>query len=177
MFERHENAVVRRVVSGVNDEGRSMVARDERVPSRVVTEAFTINQIWQTESLPPRIDADDTSNCTVSITPPPAGFVYLVTTFPPDSSWNPAAGYQQALSASGGAQAYVEDDEIAGLHETDTVDIITVLSGELYAVLEEDEVLLRPGESFVQRGTRHSWSNRSDKPATIVAVMMSATRG
>jgi len=160
----------------VDDRGRSVIAEDEQVTSRVQTDAFTINQIWQTDSLPPHVLSDDTSNGAVSITPPPHGFVYLVTTFPPDSSWDPTAGYRDALAASGGGDAFVENEEIAGLHETDTVDIITVIAGEIVAVVEEGEVALRPGDSFVQRGTRHTWSNRSDQPCTIVAVMMSATR-
>lgn len=176
MAGEHLTRTARRVVAGTDTKGRSTVTSDGVTAARAATDAFTINQIWQVDALPPRVDAEDGSAGAVSITPPPGGFVYLVTTFPPDRDWDLAAGYKDALAASGGADAHVEDAAIAGLHRTDTVDIVTVLSGEIVAVLEDSEVLLRPGDSFVQRGTRHAWSNRTDKPCTIVAVMAGATR-
>lgn len=163
----------RRVIAGVDDRGKSAVVADGVTPNRVVTDAFTINQIWQTDSLPPHVVAGDSSAGEVSIAPPPAGFVYLVTSFHPDSEWDTAA-YAESLTASGGAAHF--EDEIPGLHQTDTVDIITVVTGELHAVLETGEVLLRPGDSFVQQGTRHAWSVRGDEPATVVALMMTARR-
>lgn len=175
MAGEHLTMRARRVVAGLDADGRSTVVSDGQAQARVATDAFTINQIWQLDALPPRVDVEDASGDGVSITPPAGGFIYLVTTFPPDSEVDLTA-YDDALSASGGAGTGVEDDSIPGLHETDTVDIITVLSGEIYAVLEDGEVLLRPGDSFVQRGTKHAWSNRADKPCTIVAVMMGATR-
>lgn len=176
MAGEHLAVQARRVVSGLGGDGRSTVVEDGDTRARIATEAFTINQIWQVDTLPPRVDAPDMSNGAVSITPPAGGFIHLVTTFPPDSEWDLAAGYKEALAASGGGGAHVEDAAIAGLHETDTVDIVTVISGEIHAVLEDADVLLRPGDSFVQRGTKHTWSNRADRPATIVAVMMGATR-
>ena len=62
------------------------------------------------------------------------------------------------------------------MHVTDTVDVLTVVEGEIYVVLEDTETLLRVGDSVIQRGTNHAWSNRSDRPAVLVATMMSATR-
>ena len=41
--------------------------------------------------------------------------------------------------------------------------------------LDEGETLMRPGDSVVHRGITHAWSNRSDRPATVVSVMISAT--
>ena len=176
MTGKHLSKTARRVVAGVGESGRSMIASDADTTVRVATDAFTINQIWQLNALPPRVLDEDASGSEVTIEPPAGGFIYLVTTFPPDSEWDLEAGYAEALAASGSADAHVDDAGIVGLHETDTVDIITVVSGELYAVLEDGEVCLKPGDSFVQRGTKHAWSNRGDEPATIVAVMAGALR-
>jgi mannose-6-phosphate isomerase-like protein (cupin superfamily) len=172
----HRGVFARRVVSGLDDDGMSAIVSDNHTASHVETDAFTINQIWQVDEMPPHVLADDTSSDQVSIAPPKAGFVYLVTTFPPDASWDFSSGYKDALTASGGTGAHVDDNNIPGLHETDTVDITTVISGEIYAVLESGETCLRAGDSFVQRGTKHTWSNRTDKPCSIVAVMMGAVR-
>jgi mannose-6-phosphate isomerase-like protein (cupin superfamily) len=173
----HLNAEARRVVSGLDRDGRSAIVSDENTTTRLAAEAFTVCDIWQVTGLPTKVAADTTLTSDVVLDPPLAGFTYRVTTFPPDSEWDPAASYQDSLAAMGGAGAHVADDGgIPGLHQTDTVDIITVLSGELHAVLETGEAHLRPGDSFVQRGTKHTWSNRGDVPCTIVAVQMGATR-
>jgi hypothetical protein len=34
-------------------------------------------------------------------------------------------------------------------------------------VLDTEEVALTAGDTVVQRGTNHAWSNRSDKPCRI----------
>lgn len=175
MFDKHTDARVRRVVAGLDAAGRSAIVSDDETPSRVETPGFTINQIWQVDALPVPVTAEDGSQG-VSIAPPRTGFVYLLATFPPDASWDVAAGYGDALAAAGDGGSHVADDTIAGLHETDTVDCVTILFGEIHAVLETGEVLLKAGDSFVQRGTKHTWSNRSDKPCTLVAAMAGARR-
>jgi uncharacterized cupin superfamily protein len=77
----------------------------------------------------------------------------------------------------GGAGALTDSEgDGAGLHQTDTVDIVTILSGELYAVTETGETLLKPGDSLVQRGTVHTWSNRGNVPCTKVALQIGGSR-
>lgn len=176
MAREYTEKRARRVVAGLDENGKSIIIEDSDTEARLITDAFTINQIWQVESIPPNVLVGDTTQDGVSISPPSTGLFYLSTTFPPDCDWNLAEGYKAALETSGDGAAFVDDAGIAGLHQTDTVDIITVISGEIYAVLESSETLLKPGDSFVQRGTKHTWSNRSDKPCTIVAVMMGAVR-
>ena len=87
--------------------------------------------------------------------------------FPPDSAWDPASQYRESLAAIQAGDAIGEDDA-PGMHVTDTLDIVTILSGELYVVLEDCETLLRPGDTVVQRGTKHTWSNRSEEPCVLV---------
>jgi hypothetical protein len=40
--------------------------------------------------------------------------------------------------------------------------------------MESGETLLRAGDTLVQRGTTHAWSNRTGEPATVVSVMIAA---
>jgi quercetin dioxygenase-like cupin family protein len=49
-----------------------------------------------------------------------------------------------------------------------------MMSGEIYAVMEEGEVLLHAGDSLIQRGTNHAWSNRTEQPCIVAFVMVSA---
>jgi quercetin dioxygenase-like cupin family protein len=62
------------------------------------------------------------------------------------------------------------------MHKTGTIDYCVVLSGEIWAVLDESEVLLRAGDVLVQRGTNHAWSNRTGKPCVIAFVLIAAKR-
>ena len=39
-------------------------------------------------------------------------------------------------------------------------------------VLDDSEVLLKAGDTIVQRGTNHAWSNRSDAPCVIAFVLI-----
>ena len=61
-----------------------------------------------------------------------------------------------------------------GFHATDTVDYAICLEGEVWAVLDEGETLMRPGEVLIQRGTYHAWSNRSDRICRMLFVLIDA---
>src|SRR5260370_12197234 len=105
MVGEHLNAQARRVVSGVNEDGRSTIVADGVTASRIATPAFTICDIWVTESLPVRMDQEAASG-EISIHPPKNAFHYRIVTFPPGKEWDLSAGYQQSLLAMGGADTY-----------------------------------------------------------------------
>jgi hypothetical protein len=47
------------------------------------------------------------------------------------------------------------------MHRTRTLDYVIVIEGELALILDDSEVILKPGDVVVQRGTDHAWENRS----------------
>jgi uncharacterized cupin superfamily protein len=90
-------------------------------------------------------------------------------TCPPDRDADIAA-YAAAAEAIYGEGNAGSTSGIPGMHRTQTVDVVTVVSGEIHAVFEQGETLLRVGDSLVVPGTMHAWSNRSDGPATLVST-------
>jgi quercetin dioxygenase-like cupin family protein len=132
--------------------------------------------MWRLKGLPALMSDDDGLGVGVVTLPSAGGLVYRIVTVPPDSDWDKTVGYQDSSGTTAGLVPIEESGGIPGLHVTDTLDIVTVISGELHAVLETGDTLLTPGDTLVQRGTKHAWSNRSDKPATIVALMVDAQR-
>lgn len=61
------------------------------------------------------------------------------------------------------------------VHATPTLDYVTVVSGELWLVMEDGgECRLAAGDAVVQNGTRHAWENRSAVPCTIAATLIGA---
>jgi len=61
-----------------------------------------------------------------------------------------------------------------GFHATDTVDYAICLEGEIWAMLDDAETLMRPGDVLIQRGTYHAWSKRSDRNARMLFVLIDA---
>jgi mannose-6-phosphate isomerase-like protein (cupin superfamily) len=47
-----------------------------------------------------------------------------------------------------------------------------VLKGRITLVLDTQEVDLEAGDTVVQRGSNHAWSNRSSKPCTIAFTLI-----
>jgi len=134
-----------------------------------------VNDLWRVDSLPTHVDELDTLTGEVVLDPPTAGLVFRIATFPPDSEVD-RASYDESISNLHGSDANAHDDNVMGMHITNTFDLDVILEGEIYCVLETGEVLLRPGDSIILRGIKHAWSNRSDKPATMVATMIPAKR-
>ncbi|UKA55193.1 hypothetical protein LFT45_04470 [Arthrobacter sp. FW305-BF8] len=175
MSDKAKDARARRVVFGLDDQNRSTIASDGYTETRLVTEAWTLNHLWEQTSVPSDVLAENTLTEKAANMPPSGGYKFMVTTYAPDSEWDYEAGYRDALAAGGIGDSLVDSD-IPGLHATDTVDIGTIISGELWAISETGETLLRPGDTWVMRGTKHAWQNRGDVPAVAAVIMIGATR-
>jgi mannose-6-phosphate isomerase-like protein (cupin superfamily) len=171
---------MRRVVTGHDANGRSVVLADGESPHRFVLEkagGLVLTELWETRSAPAdNRGAADAAAHERRIEPVNGGTVFRVIEYPPDrerlKSIDPEAHFQ----SMGARAADAATRRHPGMHRTETIDYCIVLSGEIWAVLDEGEVLLRAGDCLVQRGTNHAWSNRSDFPCTIGFVLVSAER-
>ena len=61
-----------------------------------------------------------------------------------------------------------------GMHATDTIDYIVVISGEVVLITESGECVLRAGDVAVDRGVYHGWRNDSGKPARLGIAFVKA---
>ena len=195
---------IRRVVTGHDAAGRSVFITDAPAPhvynrapgSAVVTE------LWETRAMPADNSGnDEVTDHPFRLAPPRNGSVFRIVEYPPDKERLPALASEasgqrgtsivRAHSASEDARKRADDTRPEpgssaraafdrgsprhpGFHKTSSVDYAIVLSGEIYALMDEGEVLLRPGDVLVQRGTNHAWSNRTDEPARLAFVLIVA---
>ncbi|HVA11917.1 MAG TPA: cupin domain-containing protein [Stellaceae bacterium] len=60
------------------------------------------------------------------------------------------------------------------MHRTETIDYVLVLAGEIDMEMDDSSVSLKAGDILIQRGTNHSWINRSDQPARLAFVLIDA---
>jgi mannose-6-phosphate isomerase-like protein (cupin superfamily) len=58
------------------------------------------------------------------------------------------------------------------MHRTESIDYGIVIEGEMTLVLDDSDVLLKPGSVVVQRGTNHAWANRSGKPCRMLFILI-----
>ena len=72
-----------------------------------------------------------------------------------------------AAMGSPGASTYSPRAPHPYMQKTRTLDFCLVLEGEITLVLDTEEVHLNAGDTVVQRGTNHAWSNRSGRPCVI----------
>jgi uncharacterized cupin superfamily protein len=63
------------------------------------------------------------------------------------------------------------------MQKTETLDFCLILEGEITLVLDTEEVQLKAGDTVVQRGANHAWSNRSDRPCVIAFSSHDARNG
>lgn len=170
----------RRVVTGHDADGKSIILRDGSCPVSVSVwhEDMCINDAWRVDRLPTN-NAGFTEPCTkLELEAGPTGNVCRIVQFPPDRLYVAAADAKAGFSDMGetgvGANTGTDDGPHPLMHRTNTIDYIIVVSGEIYAVMERGEVLLKQGDILIQRGTNHAWSNRSDKPCIIAAILNGA---
>lgn len=138
------SGVLRRVVTGHDAQGRSLIARDEAVAaiaSGSGESERSIAEIW----------------ATIAGAVPATGH--------PSSTLGPSASEIRIVEMPPGHRRE--------MHRTDTIDYGVVLAGEVTLLLERGETVLRAGDVVIQRGTLHAWHNRGGVPARMLFVNMS----
>jgi mannose-6-phosphate isomerase-like protein (cupin superfamily) len=168
----------RRVVTGHDANGRSIFVADGPAPTVFDrgAGATAVTELWETAATPASNmgNADPTLGKPQRLPPPKNGSKFRVVEYPPDSRRVAAL---HGVSHDSKSEGYVRDlvnKRHPGFHKTATIDYAIVLSGEIYALMDEGEVLLKAGDVLIQRGTSHAWSNRTEQPCCIAFVLIDA---
>jgi quercetin dioxygenase-like cupin family protein len=151
--------IPRRVVTGYRD-GIATIIEDKQVAHVMKNEAgFIISDPWATDSMP--VKQAQSSEIFDEFFPKihKNGTLFRYVYIPPDSEtkkhFPKKAGQPHPL-----------------MHQTDTLDYIIILSGELYLIMEDCETLLKSGDIVIQCGTNHAWSNRTHEPCVQLAILL-----
>ncbi|MBL5972241.1 MAG: cupin domain-containing protein [Candidatus Leucobacter sulfamidivorax] len=160
-----ETTRVRRLVTDVDETGRAYIATDELCSHRVTGHgcpSYVTTNLWRTDESPANnrgelVDPYDTDQ-PLSVGPTPNGSVFRTLELPPDTEW----------------RFDDEGNEVKPLafHTTASVDYAIVLRGEIWALIDDDEALMKQGDVLIQRGTRHAWSNRSNESCLLAFVLV-----
>jgi hypothetical protein len=175
---------IRRVVTGHDGAGRSTVISDDVTPGGLEMpdwSGYGQTPIWITNDAPASNDDDDLLDLT---SPLPgfgegAGSAFVVLQIATESELDAMPADQRARATTPVTKVApnlmkVDTSLHFGMHATDTVDYLIMLSGELTLLLDEAEVVLKPFDVVIQRGTNRSWMNRGTEPALIAAAVHGA---
>ena len=132
----------RRVVTGLNAEGKSCVIIDGEVPG---FDERGLALAWATHDYP----ADN------------SGSADPVEPHRIDMLHRPGSNFAICTFTPGGE---------AFMHATDTIDYLVIIMGQVTLVLEEGEVRLGPGDLVVDRGVMHGWRNDGTEPCVAAVV-------
>ena len=168
---------VRRVLTGHDAEAKSTIIADGfagNMKEMPAGSGLAVTELWETSVPADNAGTQDAGNRRVRLEPPQGGTLFRIVEFPPDSQWQNRADARDWAKALDATHAPDRSSSDPMMHKTNTVDYIVVLKGEIYAILDKGETLLKPGDVFIQRGTNHSWSVRGSEPCIVAVVLVDA---
>jgi mannose-6-phosphate isomerase-like protein (cupin superfamily) len=144
---------IRRVVTGHDPQGKSVVKIDEIASNRrSIRKGHEGVVVWTTDSTPANISGDrDGADWHIHVPPILNGSIFRITEYSPGVA--------------------------SHMHRTDSIDYVIVMSGEIDMGLDDGtEVHLKAGDVMVQRGTYHDSINRGDVPCVIAFIFLDGKR-
>lgn len=170
MAEADGHKRTRRIVTGERADGRSYFLSDDLAPNHFLSDYAPsfVQVLWATGegAVPGDEPAPQGHHFGFHL---PKGSILRIVDFPPDTQYDPNKmkdflnAYE--VAAKGENRHFL-------FHKTHSLDYAICLEGEIYAMMDEGETLMRPGDILIQQATNHAWSNRSDKPCRMIFILL-----
>ncbi|NKB20604.1 MAG: hypothetical protein GKS01_08905 [Alphaproteobacteria bacterium] len=143
---------IRRIITGHDKDTKAIVTIDDFASNQKGREGVTNTLIWSADEMPIEIWSDEDFGARkVERQPPSRGTNICYIDFLPN---NPVE-----------------------MHQTDTLDYVMCLSGEIDMELDDGVVThLKAGDLMVQQATNHAWINRGSKTCRLAFVMLDAKK-
>ena len=175
---------VRRIVTGHDGNGKSIVIQDGPSPhvlENPTQEGRGLTDLWRTKTTPAdNRGNEDAADTQVTLAPPANGSVFRYFQIRP-AAWDadiPAEERARRDAANfakmGATGAHDSASAQPGMHKTDTVDYIILLSGRVSLILDDGEIEMEPMDVVIQRGTNHAWVNHGEEPAILAGILIDA---
>jgi quercetin dioxygenase-like cupin family protein len=142
---------IRRILTGHDASGRSLVASDSLIESQPgkMQPAISIANLWL-NTLPPALDGAEPAQADFPMLPNNGGAVFRILELMPGTPPH--------------------------MHKTGTIDYVVVLAGTLTMLLDDgSELAMKPHDVMIQRATVHGWANRGSEPCRFATVGIDAT--
>lgn len=171
---------MKRYVMANRTDGVADVVFEDDLEPHFKTSMF--RELWVNEATPADLSGreDPVASQAMIHEPPDGGAVFRMLVFAPGDE-APARTPEQVVelhksihSAHIPTVEYLRTAKHLSMHRTDTLNYFVLTEGELWALSEGKDVLLKAGDALVQKGCMHGWRNDSDKRAVLAAVLIDA---
>jgi quercetin dioxygenase-like cupin family protein len=172
----------RRVVTGLDARGRSVIVSDGEAPGTFAFAGGVIGYgaLWETGGpLGSPRQGGDPVRPWMQLQPIGDGVSFKSIVLPPAATaarlamTGPDLGAEMGVRVPGMRTTGHHDPDDPAVHRTDTIDLDVIVDGEIELALPDGgPVRLSTGDCIVQRGTWHKWRNVGDTPARFTAVML-----
>jgi len=170
----------RRVVTGHDAAGRSIIASDEAVTGTAVPgmPGVELTTLWGADG-PLHYPDDGARPAFATWFAPVGGFRLIEFVIGPEQTAalddrDPAATQAEIQRLFPGLLDTMDPD-VPGMHRSATVDLLYVCAGRIILELDDgSRTELRAGDVAVQSGTMHAWRNPYAEPCRILGVLLGA---
>jgi mannose-6-phosphate isomerase-like protein (cupin superfamily) len=164
----------RRVVTGLDASGRSTVISDGPPGHGFDSGVGYRNvDVWYLPAWPTSpTDGGDRPDGPYDMEPAPGAISWQVHEIPPE-----VAPLADDVTVGGMPRDERFDASRPGRHRTETLDLLYMLDGATVMGLDDGEVPVRGDDVVVQRGTWHSWHNRTGRSYGASVVMFRVPEG
>jgi mannose-6-phosphate isomerase-like protein (cupin superfamily) len=168
-----------RYVIGLNEKGKSSVVTTGLSNVQEKENAFWRATLWKTKEMPVdnTIPGDRSLDGGALRAPSPNGMLVRALEIWPDPDSETLRKQAAEVNHMVGHDTEITEAEQrrhSTMHHTDTLDVGIVLRGEIYCLLDEEEVLLKPFDMVVVQGVSHGWSNRGTEPCLLFGFLLDA---
>lgn len=171
-------AVMRRIITGDDDHGRSVIIIDGP-PSSAAGDVDVggLFEIWEDAASGALVTRDhaDLGATTPVLGPRPGNVQVRWFVVAPQPEGVPKAALdaraRAAFATVHGDHHIIDQSRHSAMHETHSLDIICLLQGDVSLILEDGETRVKPGQIVIQRGTNHAWKAHGG-PALLLAVLI-----
>jgi len=171
---------MKRYVMATRPDGVADVVFEDDLSSHFDTNRF--RELWINRETPADSSdpSDPVANQAMVHEPPDGGAVFRMLVFPPKQDMLSITPEQMIEMHKGIHSVHVPSLEYlrtakdVSMHRTDTLNYFILTEGELWALSEDKDVLLKAGDVMIQRGCMHGWRNDSDRRAILAAVLIDA---
>ena len=168
---------MRRIVTGHNDNGKSIVTIDGPPARSIGEDVGGLFELWNTDGTAViSTDSIDRADDEIILSPPSGGTKFRYFQINPLPEGVSEDMLQEiaadAFEKVGAAHHRVDTTKHPAMHKTETIDYIILLKGDVTLILDEEEVDIKPFDVVVQRGTNHAWVNNGTEPALLIAVLI-----
>lgn len=172
---------LRRVITGVDEQGQSKVVIDDHLPNRIMFDDFAgLHEVWTDQGDPLEREAgSDATDRPITISPEEGAVRFRYFTLSPKSAMPEGATEEmireltaEAFASVGSAHHQKDTSRHPAMHETPTIDCIVLLKGRVRLILDTEEREINPFDMVIQRGTNHAWEVLGEEPALLLAVLI-----